>query len=168
MTLAELAHLVDVDAKWVLNALAALGRPARYSMALARRLAVTNAIQKASGASLALSFAQAEQALRLYQSDEKPIVVQADDAEVAMLVDVHRILSSFNVRLSLLRTSVEPRQRGRPRARRGDALCAAEEWGIDLSLLADNVGKTVEHRIRQLDAMAAFARTVRRAPTAAS
>jgi hypothetical protein len=167
MTLAELAHLVDVDAKWVLNALAALGRPARYSIVLARRLAVTTAIQRATGASLAFSFAQAEQAMRLYQSDHEPIVVQAEDADVAMLVDVHRILSSFNVRLSLLRTSVEPRQRGRPRARRGDALRAAEEWGIDLRLLADNVGKTVEQRVRQLDAMAAFASTVRRAPTVA-
>ncbi|MEO5818576.1 MAG: hypothetical protein ABIT20_25120 [Gemmatimonadaceae bacterium] len=168
MTLAELAFLVQVDAKWVLNTLAALHRPARYSIALARRLRVTKAIQKSSGATVIIAFAQAEQALRAYDGGIAPVVIPADDPDVAIQVDVRRILSSFNVRLSLLRTSVEPLRRGRPRTRRRDALRVAEEWGIDLSLLADNLGKTVEQRMRQLDTMAAFARNVRRSPSGAS
>ena len=65
MTLAEMAYVLHVDAKWVLNALATLRRPARYSVALAQRLAVTRAIQEAAGSSLARSFADAGRALRL-------------------------------------------------------------------------------------------------------
>lgn len=168
MTLADLAHLVDVRAKLVLNALAVLGRPAKYSIALARRLTVAIVIQQASGSSLAVAFAQAEQALRSYQGDDAPVVVQTGGCDVALLVDVHRILSSFNARLSTLKTSVEPRQRGRVRTRRRDALRAAEEWGIDLTLIADNMGRTVEQRVRQLDAMAAFALGVQRTSTSAS
>ena len=166
--LAELAFLVDVDGKWVLNTLAALGRPHRYSIALARRLAVTIALQKGSGAPLTIAFSQAEQALRSYQGHDAPVVVPSDDDDVALQVDVHRILSSLNIRLSLLRTNVAPRQRGRPRTRRRDALRVAEKWGIDSSLLADNLEKTVEQRVRQLDAMAAFARQVRRVPAGTS
>ncbi len=44
MELAEFARLVNAPAKWVLNALAVLEPGARYSDALARRLAVTRAI----------------------------------------------------------------------------------------------------------------------------
>jgi hypothetical protein len=161
MTLAELARLLDVDPKWVLNALTTLGRPTRYSIVLARRLAVALAIQKVTGAPLAIAFAQAGQALRSYRGDKVPVVVPTE-GDVGLQVDIRRILSSFNIRLSVIRTTFAPRQLGRPPLRRRDPLVAATEWGIDLTLLTDNLGKTVEQRIRQLDAMAAFARDVHR------
>ena len=128
---------------------------------LARRLAVTRAIQKATGAPLGLAFAQAARALRSYHGDEAPVVIPTDDGDVDVLVDVRRVLSSLNVRLSVMRTSFGARQRGRPPLRRRDPLRSASDWGIDLTLLTDNLGKTVEQRVRQLDGMAAFARGVR-------
>ena len=168
MTLAELAHVLDASPKWVLNALAALGGRKRYSIVLARRLAVTRAIQKATGAPLALAFAQAERALRSYHGEEEPVVIPTGDGDVGVMVDIRRILSSLNVRLSVIRTSFGARKRGRPPRRRRDPLQTASEWGIDVTLLADNLDKTVEQRVRQLDAMAAFARGVRRTSANAS
>ena len=162
MTLAELALLLDVEPKWILNTMAALGRPRKYSVSLARRLAVAHAIHRAVGSPLAESFAQAGQILRSYRGDVAPTVIPAGDNDVALLVDIHRILSSFGVRLSMLSTMYAPRQRGRHSSGRRDPLKAATEWGTDLTLLADNLGKTVEARVRQLDSMAAFAQGVRR------
>ncbi len=49
MTLGEFARLLDVEPKWVLNRMAELGLPARYTIALARRLTVCRAIHEATG-----------------------------------------------------------------------------------------------------------------------
>ena len=164
MTLAETAFLLDVDTKWVLNALTALRRSARYSVALAQRLAVTRAIQETTGSSLARSFANAGRALKSAGGSNIPVIVAEAHRDVGLLVDVCRILSSFNVRLSVLHTTFEPRQRGRPSSARRNPIQAAVDWGLDVTLLADNLTKTVEQRVRQLDAMAAFARGVQRSP----
>jgi hypothetical protein len=43
-----------------------------------------------------------------------------------------------------------------------DPLAAARTYGIDLTLLAANLRRSPEERIRQLDAMLDFARRVRR------
>jgi hypothetical protein len=160
MTLAELAFLVAVEPKWVLNTLSALERSPRYSMALARRLAITHAIVEATSASVPRAFDLAGQALRRSRADE-PLVVSGLRDDVGVWIDLPRILSSFNVRLSLLRTTVAPRQRGRP-PRRRNPLKVASAWGIDLTLLADNARKSKEQRLRQLDAMVRFASEARR------
>ncbi len=162
MRLAELAFLLDVEPKWVLNTLAALGRTPRYTLALARRLAVTRAIIAATGATVARAFDLAEQALRDRSDAKAPVVVPGEEAEAGVWINLPRILSSLNIRLSLLRTMFAPRQRGRPAARRRDPLRAAREWGIDLTLLADNARKSQEQRLRQLDAMVRFARGAQR------
>ncbi len=44
-----------------------------------------------------------------------------------------------------------------------DALTAAREYGIDLTLLVANLRRTPEQRLRQLDAMLDFKNRVRRA-----
>jgi hypothetical protein len=107
-------------------------------------------------------FEQAQLVLRSYNGEAAPVLIPTDAAEVELSVDVHRILSSFDVRLSMLKTTYAPRQRGRVPSPRRDPLQAAVDWGTDLTLLADNLGKTVEERVRQLDSMAAFARRVHR------
>lgn len=160
MSLAEVARLLDVAPKWVLNTCAALGIPRRYSLKLARRLAVTCAIHEGLGIELAQAFRMAEQGLRAYRGGTAPVTI-ATGSDVALQIDIARILSTFNIRRSALATSFEPRQRGR-RAKRRGPLEAATDWGLDLTLLADNRRKTPEQRVRQLDAMAAFARDVRR------
>lgn len=167
MTLAEFTALLDAEPKWVLNALSALGRPHRYSLDLARRLGVTRVIHSATSIPLVRAFDLAQHALHAHSRGSVAVVELIDDSEVGLRIDVGRILSSFSVRLSVLRTTYEPRQLGRPPAARRDKLKAAAEWGIDLSLLADNLRKTVEQRIRQLDGMATFASSVRRAPARA-
>lgn len=162
MTLAEFARLLDVNPKWVLNTMSALERPRNYSVSVARCLAVALAIHEGTGSPLTRSFATAERAVRAYPGDGSPVSIATDDADVELLVDVRRILSTFNVRLSVLRASFAPRQRGRPRVRLRDPLQAAAEWGIDLTLVSDNMRKTVGERVRQLDGMAAFAGKVHR------
>src|SRR4029077_1930495 len=102
MTLAEIAFLLDVDTKWVLNALTTLRRPLRYTVALAHRLAVTRAIQEAPGSSLARSFADAGRALESVRDGTNSTILAEADRDVAIVVDVRRILSSFNVRRSVL------------------------------------------------------------------
>ena len=164
MTLGEMAFLLDVDTKWVLNALTALRRRKRYSVALARRLAVTHAIHEATGSSLARSFADAGRALESVGDSSIPTILAQADRDVAIMVDVRRILSSFNVRRSVLHTTFEPRQRGRASSARRDPIQSAADWGLDVTLLSDNLSKTVEQRVRQLDAMAAFACRVQRVP----
>lgn len=161
MTLAELAYLVGVEPKWVLNTMAALDRAPRYSLAVARRLAVARAIVEETGTSVMRALDLADQALRAGSDGTSPVVVPVEPREVAVWIDIGRVLSAFHVRLSLLRTTLAPRQRGRPPKRR-NPLQIASEWGIDLTLLADNARKSKEQRLRQLDAMVTFAREARR------
>jgi hypothetical protein len=159
VNLAELAHLVAAEPKWVLNALAALGGHPRYSLALARRLMVARSINEATGAPVAHAFRLAGRALR--EGAQSPVVIP-HGKEAGVWIDLPRILSSFNVRLSVLRTTFAPRQRGRRPSRRRDPLTAASDYGLDLTLLADNARKTPEQRLRQLDSMVKFARRVQR------
>ena len=162
MTLAEVGYLLRVDPKWVLNALTALGLPKKYSPELARRLAVALVIHVATGAPLFRCVVLGDRALRRYRGGTAPVSASTEADDVALAIDIRRILSSFNARLSVIRTTLGPRQRGRPVARRRDPLQAASDWGIDLTLVADSLRKTAEQRLRQLDAMAAFAGRVRR------
>lgn len=164
MTLAEFAHLTGTKPKWVLNTLAALRRHGQYSLELARQLGVARALHDALGLPLARAFALAGGALHAYRGGTEAVRVATDDQDVSLTVDVARVLASVNVRASALQSSVAPRQRGRRAARRSgrNALQAAADRGIDIGLLVDNRRKTPEQRLRQLDAMAAFARDVRR------
>lgn len=162
MTLAELAFLINADRKWVLNTLAALGLPTRYSLALARRLAVTRAIHAATGIPLLRSHRLATSALRASRGEAAPLIYPTDNSEVCLVLDIRRMLSSFAVRLSVQRSTIAPQRRGRPGFRRRDPLQAASAWGLDLTLLADNMARSAEERVRQLDAMTAFAHGVQR------
>lgn len=167
MTLAETAYLTGASPKWVLNTMAALGRSRRYSEDLARRMTVARAIHEATGIPLVRSLRTASHLLAGHQNRPAPVTTPGPEREVTLVVDLNRILSSFNIRSSVLRTTFAPRQRGRPAVRRRNALEAASEWGVDLTLLTGNLAQTPEQRLRQLDAMAAFARhVVRRAPSA--
>ena len=164
MTLAELGFLVNADRKWVLNTIVALGLPKRYSLVLARQLAVTRAIHESSGIPLVGSHRLATGALLAYRGQAAPLIRPTDNSEVCLVLDIRRLLSSFAVRLSVQRSMSAPQRRGRPASRRRDPLQAASAWGLDLTLLADNMARTAEQRLRQLDAMAAFAHGVQRLP----
>lgn len=163
MTLAEFAYLLDVDPKWVQNAAAALGGSLRYTLPTAQRLAVARALAETAGMSLPRAWAIAGGVLRKSGGSKEPVHVSADGDPVAVTVDVYRIVAAVSVGLSRLHTMYAPRQRGRPARVRRDPIRAAEEYGLDLTLLAANLRRTPAERLRQLDAMADFRRRVRRA-----
>ena len=162
MTLAEFAYLLDADPKWVQNAAAALGGSLRYTLPTARRLAVARALARTADMPLPRAYALAGEALRKAGSSRAPVRVSDEADPVAVTVDVFRILAAVNVGLSRLRTMYVPRRRGRPATLRRDPIRAAEEYGLDLGLLAANLRRTPAERLRQLDAMADFRRRAAR------
>ena len=169
MTLAAFARLLATTPKWVLNTLHALDRHPRYSLDLARRLAVTREIHDTLGVPLSTAFTLAQQALRQTPIAGSLVTVSSRaDGNVSLTIDLYRLLSSFNVRLAELRESYAPPTLGRPRTRPVDALAAAADWGLDLSLVRDNMRKPPHERLRQLDAMHSFATRARRESASAS
>ena len=166
MTLAEMAALVGAPPKWVLNTMAALERPLAYSMSSARQLAVTRVLQAELQMPLRRAHVMAKRALRVAAFQPGPVVVSPTTHALATVaVDVPRILAGVAVRQSALATTQSSKQRGRPTSRTRDPQARAADWGLDLSLVRANLRRTPAERLRQLDGMAAFARTVRRAPT---
>ena len=162
MTLAELALVVGVPPKTLLNAAAVLGAPARYTLPLARRMAVALALQQEAGIPLPRAWALAADAIRQFRTGGGIVTVAGGLAgTVAVQVDVYRILAAVNVRLSQLRTMYAPRRRGR-RAEPIDPLVRATAQGLDLSLLRANLRRSPSQRLAQLDAMQDFRRRVRR------
>lgn len=167
MTLAQFALLVEASPKWVLNARAVLGGKVRYLLPVAQRVAIARALQAALGLPLPPAFKLAGEALQGYSGGKERVTVgDAGRGIVVTEVDVHRVLAAVNVRLSQLRTMHAPRQAGRPPKARRQALKVAEEYGVDLSLLAANLGRSPAERLRQLDGMVEFRRRVRRKASA--
>ena len=163
MTLSAFARLLDAPPKWVLNTLRALGLAPRYTLALAERLTITRAVHEGAGMPLPSAYAMAGRALRTWSGGTACVTLHTTASEdVALTLDVYRLLSSVNVRLAGVRESYAPMVRGRPRATRVSALEAATAWGLDLSLVRDNLRKTPHERLRQLDAMRAFTMNVQR------
>jgi hypothetical protein len=162
VTLAEFACLLDVHPKWVQNAAAALGGSLRYTLPAAQRLAVARALAETAGTPLPRAWELAGRVLREFDGSSEPVRVSDGISPVDVTVDVYRILAAVNVGLSRLRTTYEPRRRGRPARARRDPVRAAEAHGLDLSLLSANLRRTPAERLRQLDAMADFRRRARR------
>ena len=163
MTRTEFSRLLGANPKWAVNTLSALNASGRYTIEMARQLTIARAVHAAAAMPMAESLTLARRLLRAPYTAVSRVTVQlSDDDDVVLTVDVYRLLSSFYVRLADVRESYAPRARGRPRTRRTDALSAAEEWGLDLSLIRDNLTRTAAERIRQLDAMGQFSRGVRR------
>ena len=163
MTLAEFSRLLDVSPKWVLNTLRALGADGRYSCDMARQLTFARAIHGAASVPMFESLSLARRVLREPVTSSSPVALRlAGEGDVSLTVDVYRLRSSFNVRLAEVRGTYAPKARGRPRSDTGSALDIAVDWGLDLSLIRDNMNKSPAQRLRQLDAMAQFSRSVRR------
>ena len=161
MTLAECYRLVGASPKWVLNTLKSMGAERRYSVDMARRLRLARVLHEAASIPMSKSLELVRQLLRAPYSATSPAEVRLSaDGDVVLTVDVYRLLSAFHVRLAELRESYAPRARGRPRTRPSTAVAKALDWGLDLSLIHDNLRKSPAQRIRQLDAMNHFSRSV--------
>lgn len=173
MTLGQFSLLLNVEPKWLLNVAATLGGSLRYTLPAAKRLAVTQALNEALGVPIPKAHELAGKILARYEKDRLPVMLFSDgrpgglgDA-VDTRVDVYRILAAVYAGLSRLRTSYAPRRRGRPARARHDPVRAAARYGLDVTLLSANLARTPAERLRQLDAMAAFGRRIRRPLTTA-
>lgn len=165
MTLAEFALLVDAEPKWVLNARQVLGRAIRYTVPVAEQLAITHLLQRSLQVSLAVSWVLARRTLAASEKETVPVPVRlaiTADETITLSIDVHRLRSALNTRRSRVATMHAPRRAGRPARRTSSALRAAEEYGLDLSLLRANLNRSPAQRLRQLDGMVAFRKRVRR------
>ena len=163
MTLAECSRLVGASPKWVLNTLKSLRIEPRYSVDLSRRLTLARVLYETASIPMSKSMELVRHLLRTPYSATSPAEVRLSaDGDVVLKVDVYRLLSSFHVRLAELHESYAPRTRGRPRTRPSTAVAKALDWGLALSLIHDNLRKSPAQRIRQLDAMNHFSRSVSR------
>jgi hypothetical protein len=171
MTLQQFAILVGAEPKWVLNTLAALpsGVGKRYTSRMADRLAVMRAIVRASGISIPRAYRLAGDALRAYRHGDHVATLSPAPGELAAVrVEVGRILAAVSARLSFLITTFEPARRGRKPAPPRDAIAAAAAYGLDFSLLRENLVRTPAERLRRLDGMAKFRSRVRRVAAAST
>jgi hypothetical protein len=162
VTLAEFALLVDAEPKWVLNARQVLGRAIRYTLPVAEQLAIARLLQGSLQIPLTASWELARRALAAGEEHGPTWLAITADETITLGIDVHRLRSAFHTRRSRLETTHVPRRVGRPARRPRSALRAAEEYGLDLSLLRANLHRSPAQRLRQLDGMVAFRKRVRR------
>lgn len=160
MTLGQFALAVGASKRWVLNALAVLGRRPPYTVQLARRLSLARLMKQAFGVPLRRAFdlagpatASADPAARWRR--------EPSDGCLALEIDLARFHSDFAARLSLALSHYAARRRGRPAKRRGSAVGRAEAYGIDVSLLRSNLRKTPAERLQRLDEDLAFLKSLR-------
>lgn len=152
--------MVDAEPKWVLNARQVMGRPMPYTIPVAEHLALTRRLQRALHTTLAAAWDMAGDAVR--QSTSPVRVARPDDDAIVIELDMARIRSEFNVRRAFTETMHAPRRAGRPRKRRMNPTRAAQQHGLDLTLLQANLDRSPAQRLRQLDGMVAFRQRVRR------
>ncbi|HET7038472.1 MAG TPA: hypothetical protein VFH97_01210 [Gemmatimonadales bacterium] len=158
MTLGQFATAVGASRRWVQNAFQALALPPRYTEDLARRLAFARTVKQACGMPLRRAFPLAAEALARWPA-EKRWELRDPDGAVRVAVELERFLSSYAVRLSLSRTWYAQKRRGRPWKRRGLAL--ARWYGVDLTLLDEQLKRTPAERLKRLDENVEFLRAMR-------
>ena len=163
MTLSEFSAAAQASPKWVLNASATLKRDLAYTENEAQRLGLARLIQSTTGMPLPQAYQKAVDALSEPQPDWKVVVAESPDGSVRVEIDLARYLTSFGAALSRVRNLGVP-PRGRPRRTRStvSAVEAAREYGIDLSLLRENLRLTPEQRLRRLDENLEFVEAMRR------
>jgi hypothetical protein len=165
MTPHQFAAAVGAELKWVQNAARLLGRRFRRVPSEARWLRLVRLFHDGFGIALKPAAELASDALAMAPATSGDVAAAADySARIA--VDLSRVDSSFAAALASALAFHGPKQRGRSRwgkARRGvAALKAAEEHGVDLSLLHESLALTPDQRLRRLDENAAFIRALRR------
>ena len=160
MSLSQFAVAVGASPRWVLNAHAVLGLKRHYTDRAARQLGLAREIRDATGIPLRRAWRLAAEALAAWPA-QRDWVHSGRGASVQLVVDLERYLSDHAIRLSLSRTRYGERRRGRPRRGSGDPVAAAEAYGIDVSLLRENLQRSPEARLRRLEEAKEFLRAAR-------
>ncbi|MBI4499800.1 MAG: hypothetical protein HY700_01440 [Gemmatimonadetes bacterium] len=161
MTFGQFATAAGAPAKWVQNAIALLKLPRRYTLEAAKVLGLAYELVRTCGIPLARAHPLAKRALAAWPA-QREWIEEGADGSVRIVIDLERALSNFAVHLSLSRSYYAERQRGRPRKRRrGGAIARAREYGVDISLLEENLKRTPEERLRNLEEAVEFLKNVR-------
>ncbi len=158
MMLSGFALLAGASPKWVLNTQAVIGRLRAYTVAAAERLAVVRVLNSDLAVALPRAWQIADDALR----GTGAYRFSSPDGTIALEVDVDRIRAAVAIRRSQLATMYSPRRAGRPARKPRNPVRAAEQHGLDLTLLRANLARSPAERLRQLDAMVSFRTRVQR------
>jgi hypothetical protein len=162
-TRTQFARAAMVDEKWLENALRSIDRPLRYTDADARWLGLVHLLARDHGLAVPRAARLASEALAAPPSSRAVRVGDTRDGISALVIDVARYHSAFAAALSAAIHRAGPRRRGRPRraTARRDAIRAAEDHGVDVSLLRAALRRSPGERLAQLDANAQFLRALR-------
>ncbi|MBI4420202.1 MAG: hypothetical protein HY560_05195 [Gemmatimonadetes bacterium] len=160
MTLGQFAVAVGAPPRWVQNARAALRLKGAYTEPVARALALARELSRGCGMPLVRAFPLAQRALREWPA-RREYVHENDQGTVRLVVDLERFLSDYAARLSLSRTYYAERRRGRPRKRVREPIAAAKAYGVDITLLEENLKRTPEELLRDLDENVRFLRALK-------
>lgn len=163
MTARQTAVAAAADLKWLTNSAGLLRRALRHTPDQAKWWGLVRLLVGELGLSLKAAADAATAALRA--SDSKPSLrAKADPSgSAALVVDLARYHSIFLANLSRALVHETPRRRGRVRqTARKDAVRAARDYGIDISLLRSALHRTPAERLALLEANVAFVRAARR------
>ena len=163
MTLGQYAVIVGSTPRWVQNARAVIGLRGPYTEQGARRLGLAREMHEATALPLRRTWRLAQDALAVWPG-QREWVYEGRESSVRIVVDLTRYLSNYAARLSLARTRYAERRRGRRPRRPRDLVAAARAYGVDISLLVENLKRSPEERLRSLDEAYAFSRNARVVP----
>jgi hypothetical protein len=165
MTARQTAIAAAADLKWLTNSAGLLRRALRYTPDHARWWGLVRLLVDELGLSLKAAADTASNALRSPGSSSKVRVSADPSGSAALVVDLPRYESIFLGNLSRALVQETPRRRGRVKqSSRKDAIAAARDYGIDISLLRSALERTPAERLSLLESNAAFIRGMRRRP----
>ena len=164
---AQFAAVVQADEKWVENTARTLCHQLAYSPLEARWMGPVRLLTRDVGIPAVRAAELANEALQHSPETRALSLVASSDSPVAVVLDLARYHSTFAAALSTATHHGGPRRRGRPsvrkRARRYDAVAAAQAHGVDVSLLRQALDRSPAERLARLDANSQFLRGLRRA-----
>lgn len=155
MTLGAFSRAVGASPRWVQNAFQALDLKPAYTELLARQLALARLLKETCGLPLRRGFPLATDALREWPSSRIWEVTEPMRA-TGIVVDLEQFLTDFAARLSLARCWYAEKRRGRPRKTRRRGLALASWYGVDSTLLRENLKRTPAERLDRLEQAATF------------
>jgi enoyl-CoA hydratase/carnithine racemase len=152
------------DLKWLTNSASLLRRALRYTPAQAKWWGLVRLLVEELGLSLKAAADIATTALSATHSSSSALRASVDrSGSAALVVDLPRYQSIFLGNLSRALVHETPRRRGRVKqTATKDAVRAARDYGIDISLVRSALQRTPAERLALLEANAAFVRAMRR------
>lgn len=164
MTRSQFATCACASEKWIANASAILQHRFEYTPSEARWLGLVRVLTAQIGLELSYAAVLAQQALELPPGSGNVTVGRVRDGIAGVTVDLDRYLSTFAAACSSAMEAGGERRRGRPRpvlSKKVDILERASNYGVDVDLLREGLKIPRRERLEQLDANAAFMRSLR-------